>query len=38
MGGQSRELVGKTISLFMPMEISGKVQNYTFGIKIESVN
>jgi Carboxypeptidase regulatory-like domain len=38
MGAQSRELVGKTISLFMPMEISGKVENYTFAIKIESVN
>jgi hypothetical protein len=37
MGAQSCELIGKTISLFMPMGISGKVENYTFGVKIESV-
>ena len=38
MGAQSRELVGKTISLYVPMEISGRVENYSIGIRIESAN
>jgi len=38
MGAQSRELVGRTISLYVPMEISGKVENYSIAIRIESVN
>jgi hypothetical protein len=37
MGVQSRQLIGKIISLFIPMEISGNVENYSFGTKIESV-
>ena len=36
MGAASQELVGRTIALFIPMEISGKTENCTFRIKIES--
>ena len=38
MGESSRDIVGSVISLFMPMEIAGKIENYTFAIKIESVD
>jgi hypothetical protein len=37
-GAESRNVVGKTIALFLPMEISGKVQNYNVVFQIVSVN
>jgi hypothetical protein len=38
MGAESRNVVGKTIALFLPMEISGKAQNYNVVFQIVSVN
>jgi len=38
MGALSGEVVGKTFSLFMPLDVGGRVQNYNFGFKIESAN
>jgi hypothetical protein len=37
VGTKGQDLIGQNISLFLPMEISGKIENYTFSIRIESV-
>jgi hypothetical protein len=37
-GNAAREYVGRTFSLFMPIEVNGKVANYMFSFTVKGVN